>query len=67
MFRWLRSRRGDDPLAELRARYARLLEEARDLQRHGDIQGFAQKTAEAEAVGIQLDAAEAKQKADGNA
>ncbi len=67
MFRWLRSRRGDDPLGELRARYARLLEEARDLQRNGDIQGFAQKTAEAEAVGIQLDAAEAKQKADGNA
>lgn len=66
MFRWLRSRRRDDPLAELRARYARLLEEARDLQRNGDIQGFAAKTAEAEAVGIQLDAAEAAQKAAGD-
>jgi hypothetical protein len=64
MFRWLRGKsRSEDALDELRRRYAKLLEEARDLQRKGDIRGFADKTAEAEAVGIQLDAAEAAQKA----
>jgi len=37
-----------DPVKSKKAKYARLLEEARDLQRNGDIQGFAEKTAEAE-------------------
>lgn len=59
MFTWLRSRRSDRTLTDLRRRYATLLEEARDLQRNGDIEGFAAKTAEAEAVGAQIDAAEA--------
>lgn len=39
-----------DPLKKLDKQYRRLLEEARDLQRKGDIKGYAQKTAEAEAV-----------------
>jgi hypothetical protein len=45
-----------DPAKTLRAQYARLLEDARDLQRKGDIRGFALKTAEAEEVLKQLDA-----------
>jgi hypothetical protein len=39
-----------DPAKQLKEEYAKLLEEARDLQRKGDIKGFAQKSAEAEAV-----------------
>lgn len=35
-----------DPAKQLREQYAKLLEEARDLQRKGDIKGFAQKSAE---------------------
>ncbi len=63
MFRWLRRRRSARTLDDLKQRYLRLLEEARDLQRGGDIRGFAAKTAEAEAVGRQLDAAEAAARA----
>ena len=36
--------------------------QARDLQRNGDIQGFAAKTAEAEDLGKQLDAMENEQR-----
>lgn len=39
-----------DPVKKLREQYASLLEEARDLQRKGDIKGFATKSAEAEEV-----------------
>ncbi|MEM9556115.1 MAG: DUF6435 family protein [Acidobacteriota bacterium] len=45
-----------DPRKKLEARYAQLMTEARDLQRRGDIQGFAVKSDEAEEVGKQLDA-----------
>jgi len=45
-----------DPAKKLLEQYARLLEEARDLQRKGDIKGFALKTAEAEEVSKQLEA-----------
>lgn len=45
-----------DPAKKLRKQYASLLEEARDLQRMGNIKGYAQKTAEAEAVMTQLEA-----------
>ena len=45
-----------DPARKLEAEYRRLLEEARDLQRNGDIKGFAAKTAEAEAIGERLEA-----------
>ncbi len=46
MLKWFRS----DPTKKLRKRYEQKLLEARDLQRKGDIQGFAQKSAEAEAI-----------------
>jgi hypothetical protein len=39
-----------DPAKKLKAEYNKLLEEARDLQRKGDIKGYAHKTAEAEAL-----------------
>lgn len=39
-----------DPAKQLRQQYEKLLEEARDLQRKGDIKGFAQKSAEADEV-----------------
>jgi hypothetical protein len=45
-----------DPAKQLRQQYEKLLEEARDLQRKGDIKGFAQKSAEAEEVAKQLEA-----------
>lgn len=45
-----------DPTADLEKKYARLLEEAMQLQRGGDIKGYAAKTAEAEAVADELDA-----------
>ncbi len=44
-----------DPAIKLREQYAKLLEEARDLQRKGDIKGFAQKSAEAEDVLNQIE------------
>jgi len=49
-----------DPAKKLRKQYARLLEEARDLQRMGDIKGFAQKSADAEEVMKQLEALDNK-------
>jgi hypothetical protein len=42
-------------LQQLQQRYLELLEQARDLQRNGDIRGFAERTAEAESVGRELD------------
>jgi hypothetical protein len=39
-----------DPVKKLRKQYAQKLEEARDLQRQGNIKGFAQKSAEAERI-----------------
>lgn len=44
-----------DPLKKLRQQYAQKLEAARDLQRQGNIKGFAQKTAEAEAIMQQIE------------
>jgi hypothetical protein len=44
-----------DPTKKLKEEYAKLLEEARDLQRKGDIKGFAQKSAEAEDVAKKLE------------
>ena len=37
-----------DPLQKLKKTYARHLEQARDLQRNGDIRGFSEKYAQAE-------------------
>ena len=45
-----------DPISKLEAEYRKLLEEARDLQRNGDIKGFAAKTAQAEDVAGRLEA-----------
>lgn len=39
-----------DPVKKLEQEYTRLLEEAMQLQRGGDIRGFAAKSAEAEKV-----------------
>ena len=43
-----------DPVKKLEADYRKLLETARDLQRNGDIKGFADKTAEAEGLAGQI-------------
>jgi len=45
-----------NPLKELEKKYARLMEEAMQLQRKGDIKGYAAKIAEAEAVQKEIDA-----------
>lgn len=55
MWRWWSERRRVRRRRWLQQRYLVLLAEARDLQRNGDIQGFAQKTAAAEAVAEELD------------
>ena len=52
MFRFFRR----DPAKKLDAEYRRLLEQARNLQRNGDIQGFAAMTARAEEVARRLEA-----------
>lgn len=56
MFAWLRRRRLQQERRRLELAWLRLLEEARDLQRGGDIQGFAAKTAEAAAAEQRLEA-----------
>ena len=55
MRKWLERRRKIRERQLLQQHYERLLEEARDLQRGGDIKAFASKTAEAEEVGARLD------------
>jgi len=59
MFNWLRQRRHAAHVRRLRARHLHLLEQARDLQRGGDIREFATRTAEAEAVAKELESLEA--------
>lgn len=44
-----------DPVKKLEAEYHKLLEQARDLQRKGDIAGFAAKTEEAESLAGRID------------
>ena len=39
-----------DPVKKLRKQYEQKMLEARDLQRQGDMKGFAKKSAEAEAL-----------------
>lgn len=55
MRKWLERRRANRERQQLQQQYERLLEEARDLQRGGDIKAFASKTAAAEEVGARLD------------
>ncbi|MEM1202082.1 MAG: DUF6435 family protein [Acidobacteriota bacterium] len=45
-----------DPVKTLENEYMQKMEEARDLQRAGDIQAYALKVAEAEKLGERLDA-----------
>lgn len=56
MFGWFKR----DPVAALQQRYERLMREAMELQRHGDIPAFAVKDAEAREVLAELEAARAK-------
>ncbi|WP_298861818.1 DUF6435 family protein [uncultured Gimesia sp.] len=51
MFGWLRG----DPKKKLEARYAAKLEQARDAQRNGNIQGYATLMAEAETILQEID------------
>lgn len=48
------------PEKKLEAELQKLLQESRDLQRKGDIQGCSEVTARAEEVGKQLDALRAE-------
>jgi hypothetical protein len=54
MFNWL----SKSPVKKLEARYHALLQEAQSLQRAGKIPEFGKKTAEAEAVRLELEALE---------
>lgn len=56
MFAWLRNRKFVKEQRRLERLHLQLLEQARDLQRGGDIRGFAAKTAEAAEIEQQLDA-----------
>ena len=49
-----------DPAKKLKKQYEALLKEARDIQRKGDIQGYALKTAEAEELWKEIEALQKK-------
>ncbi|TXB61588.1 DUF6435 family protein [Phaeodactylibacter luteus] len=51
MFGWFKK----DPEKELEKKYEKLMEEAMQIQRSGDIKSFAAKSAEAEAVAQELE------------
>jgi hypothetical protein len=51
MLNWFKK----DPVAALEKQYEKLLVEARDLQRNGDIIAYADKTAESEQVLQKID------------
>jgi len=59
MFAWLAKRRVAKQREALERKHLALLTEARDLQRNGDIQGFAARTAAADAVARELEAFDA--------
>ena len=44
-----------DPLKKLTTQYQKLMEEARDIQRSGDLKLYAKKIEEAEAVAKEID------------
>jgi hypothetical protein len=56
MFAWFRRRSLRQRYRKLAQRHLELLEQARDLQRRGDIRGFADKTAQATLAEHELDA-----------
>ena len=43
-----------NPLNKLEKQYLQLMEEARDLQRSGDLRAYAQKIAESEAIQVKI-------------
>ena len=45
-----------DPVQKLNRQYQKLMEEARDIQRSGDLKLYARKIEEAEAVAQQIEA-----------
>jgi len=45
-----------DPVKKLEKKYLKLMEEAMEIQRGGDIKAYAQKTAEAEKVAEEIEA-----------
>ena len=49
-----------DPVKQLQKKYEKLLEEAMQLQRGGDIKGYAAKMAEAEGVQKEIEELEKK-------
>lgn len=51
MFGWLRR----DPRKKLETQYAHKLEQARDAQRNGNIQGYAQLMSDAESILQEID------------
>jgi hypothetical protein len=55
MFAWLAKRRIAKQRQQLERKHLALLTAARDLQRNGDIQGFAARTAEADAAARELE------------
>jgi hypothetical protein len=57
MLGWLRR----DPRKKLEQAYARKMEEARDAQRKGDIQGYASLVAESEEILQEIDRLAAQQ------
>lgn len=50
-----------DPIKKLEKEYAKLMEEAMQIQRGGDIKAFAAKSAEAEAVAQRIEELKAEQ------
>ncbi|KAA0142881.1 MULTISPECIES: DUF6435 family protein [Gimesia] len=57
MFGWLRR----DPRKKLEQAYAKKMEQARDAQRNGDIQGYASLVAESEEILQEIDRLTAQQ------
>ena len=49
-----------DAIAKLEKQYMKLMEEARDIQRNGDVVAASAKTAEAEAIRERIEAIEAE-------
>jgi hypothetical protein len=49
-----------DPVKKLTRKYKRLMEEARDIQRTGDLRLYAQKISQAEDIAQQIEALKSK-------
>jgi hypothetical protein len=50
-----------DPVKQLEKKYLKLMEEAMNIQRSGDIKGYAKKAAEAEEVAKEIEELKKKQ------